>query len=194
MITKKKLLLLIAGTLLFSGCVTTKIEKSYNPILQKIEDTEKYSVCTQVDFQPEFINDPKVIAVWKSESGTEWDRVYLFENVNEWLKKGFDQELKMAGFNVENGQNNVKITLKVEKLFLEQWHGFWSTNLVGMFKIEAKVDLPQRDSYYVRKFVTYDNRVMWGDVMEERFLELTQKGFSEIVKEIRYLLLEKIKI
>jgi hypothetical protein len=195
---KTKLFLLIAVTMLFSGCALNnyQIEKQYTPVSQKYDDVGKYSVSTKVIYEPEMLTEPKFVAVKKNGYGQETARIYLSENVDEWIKKGFDQQLKMAGFNVENGQNNIQITLKIEQLFLEPWVGFWSASLVGISKIEAQVELPHKYSYYIRKFVTYNTStaIIWTDgIMENNFLEVTQKSLPEIVKEIRLLLLEKNK-
>lgn len=197
--TKTKLLLLIAMTLLFSGCAITNhvIEQSYQPTLKKIEGSEKYSVFTKVNFQPVFINDPKAIGVKKNGYGSETARIYLFENVEDWLKKGFDQELNAAGFNVANSQNNkiVKITLDVRQFFIEPWVGFWSCDLIGTLKIEAKVELPNNDLYYVRKFVAYDKltTMVWPDSLyETRILNVAQKSIPEIVREIHLLFIRNI--
>ena len=196
--TKTKLLLLIAVTMLFSGCALTnyKIEKPYEPISQKFNDIEKYSVSTKVNFQPVFTNDSLAVGIKKGGSGQETARIYLSENVDEWVKKGFDKELKIAGFNVENSQNNIKITLDIKQLFVEPWVGFNYASLIGISKIEAKVEFPQKDSFYVRRFVTYNTaaRMIWTDSMyEARFMGVIQKSLCEIVKEIRLLLLEKNK-
>jgi hypothetical protein len=189
--TKIKFLLLIAMTLLFSGCALTNhvIEQPYQPTLNKIEGAEKYSVFTKVNFQPVFQNDPKAIGVKKNGYGNETARIYLSENVEDWLKKGFDQELKAAGFDVVNSQNNnaVKITLNVRQIFVEPWVGFWSADVYGIFKIEAKLELPNKDSYYIRKFVTYDKstNLVWTDgVLESKIINAAQKSISEIVREI----------
>ncbi len=196
--TKVKIFLLIAVTLLFSGCALNnyQIEKQYTPVSQKYDDVGKYSISTKVSYEPEIPTEPKLVAVKKNGYGQETAKIYLSENVDEWIKKGFDQQLKMAGFNVENGQNNIQITLKIEQLFLEPWVGFWSASLVGISKIEAQVELPHKYSYYIRKFVTYNKStaMIWTDgIMENNFFEVTQKSLPEIVKEIRFLLLEKNK-
>ena len=117
----------------------------------------------------------------------------MSENVEDWLRKGFDQELRTAGYNVVNSQDNnvVKITLNVRQIFVEPWVGFWSCDVIGILKIEAKLELPNKDSYYVRKFVTYDKltTIIWTDSMyDTRIQNVVQKSIPEIVKEISFLL------
>lgn len=197
MMTKTRFLILFTVTLLFSGCALNNytIEQPYQPVLQKFDGAEKYSVSSKVSFQPVFADDPKVVAVKKNAYGIETARIYLFENVEGWLQKAFDKELNMAGFNLNNS-NKIKVTLKVEQLFVEPWVGFLSADLVGIFKAEAKVQLPKKDSYYIRRFVMLERSasMVWTDgKMEEKFLQVAQKGVSEIVKEISWLILEKKK-
>jgi uncharacterized lipoprotein YajG len=191
MMTKTRLLLLIAMTLLLSSCALNnyKIKTPYKPTLQKIEGSEKYLVFIKVNYQPVFQNDPKAIGVKKGGSGSETARIYLSENVEDWLRKCFDQELRMAGYDVVNSQNNnvVKITLNVRQIFVEPWVGFWSCDVIGILDIEVKLELPNKDSYYVRKFVTYDKltTIVWTDGMyDTRILNVAQKSIPEIVREI----------
>ena len=197
MMTKTRFLILFTVTLLFSGCALNNytIEQPYKPVLQKFDGAEKYSVSSKVSFQPVFADDPKVVAVKKNAYGIETARIYLYENVEGWLQKAFDKELNMAGFNLNNS-NNIKVTLKVGQLFIEPWVGFWSADIVGIFKAEVKVELPKEDSYYIRRFVMLERStvMVWTDGrMEEKFLQIAQKSVSEIVKEIRWLILEKKK-
>ena len=195
--TKIKFLILIAMALLFSGCALTNyvIDQPYKPTLNKIEGAEKYSVFTKVNFQPVFQNDPKAIGIKKDGWGIgESARIYLSENVEDWLKKGFDQELKAAGFDVVESQNNnaVKITLNVRQLFVESWKGWWSDNGYGICKIEAKLELPNKDSYYIRKFVTYDYSPPLPSqldfVLKNTIISTAQKSISGIVRETCILL------
>ena len=157
--------------------------------LEKAKGSKKYSVFTEVNYQPVFQNDPKAIGVKKGGSGSETARIYLSENVEDWLRKCFDQELRMAGYDVVNSQNNnvVKITLNVRQIFVEPWVGFWSCDVIGILDIEVKLELPNKDSYYVRKFVTYDKltTIVWTDGMyDTRILNVAQKSIPEIVREI----------
>lgn len=190
-----KLLLLILMILLLLGCAVTnfEIQTPYKPTLQKINGCEKYSAFTKVNYEPVFQEDPKAVGVKKGGAGFEMSRVYLYENVDEWIKKGFDQELKMAGFDVVNkpGNKTISITLNVKQLFVEPWVGFWSCDVIGILKIEAQVELPNKNSYYVRKFVTYDTltTIAWPDfTYETRILNVSQKNIPAIVKEICTLL------
>jgi len=197
MMTKIKLLLLIVVTILFSGCAFTnyEIQTPYKPIgimscfsnsLEKAKGSKKYSVFTEVNYQPVFQDDPKAIGVKKNGYGWETARIYLYENVADWLKKGFDEELKIAGFDVVNRQHNnvVKITLNVRQIFIEPWVGFWSVDMYGILKIEAKLELPNKNSYYVKKIVAYDKRqFLFG--LNELILQLIAKTIiGEIVIEI----------
>ncbi|OPY06706.1 MAG: hypothetical protein A4E66_02145 [Syntrophus sp. PtaB.Bin001] len=192
---KKSFLFLVAMIIFLSSCALNNhtIQTPYQPTLHKIEGSEKYSVFTKVDYQPVFQNDPKAVGVKKNGYGFETARIYMAENVEDWLKKAFDKELKSAGLDVVNSQNNnaIKITLDVRQIFVEPWVGFWSCDVIGILKIEVKLDSPNKDSYFIRKFVTYDKltTIVWLDSMHEtRIINVVQKTIPEIVKEINLLL------
>jgi uncharacterized lipoprotein YajG len=192
---KTSFLFLVAMSLFLSSCALNNhvIQAQYQPTLHKIDGSEKYSVFTKVNYLPVFQNDPKAIGVKKNGYGIETARIYMSENVEDWIKKSFDQELGGAGFNVVNSQNNnvVKITLDVRQIFVEPWVGFWSCDVIGIMTIEAKLDSPNKGSYFVRKFVTYDKltTIVWLDSMHEtRIINVVQNTIPEIVKEISILL------
>lgn len=182
-----------------TGCAVTNYTMqapSYQPSFNKIESSGKYAIFTKIDYQPVFQNEPKAIGVKKNGYGQETARIYLSENIEEWLKKSFEQELRAAGFNVIDTRKNkvVNMTLNVRQLFVEPWVGFWSADVIGILKIEVKVEVPDKDSYYIRKFVTYDKltTIAWPDfVFETRIVNIVQRTIPEIVKET-ILLLAKI--
>jgi uncharacterized lipoprotein YajG len=196
---KKSFLLPVVMFFFLTGCAVTNYTMpapSYQPSFNKIESSGKYAIFTKIDYQPVFQNEPKAIGVKKNGYGQEMARIYLSENIEDWLKKSFEQELKAAGFNVVDTRKNevVNMTLNVRQLFVEPWVGFWSADVIGILKIEVKVEVPDKDSYYIRKFVTYDKltTIAWPDfVFETRIANLVQRTIPEIVKET-ILLLAKI--
>jgi len=196
---KKSFLLLAVMFFFLTGCAVTNYTMptpSYQPSFNKIESSGKYAIFTKIDYQPVFQNEPKAIGVKKNGYGQETARIYLSENIEDWLKKSFEQELRAAGFNVIDTRKNkvVNMTLNVRQLFVEPWVGFWSADVIGILKIEVKVEVPDKDSYYIRKFVTYDKltTIAWPDfVFETRIANIVQRTIPEIVKET-ILLLAKI--
>ena len=198
MMTNTRIALLILTLLFLSNCALTnyEIQREYQFTVPKLDNTEKYYLYTKVNYQPVFTEDPKAVGVKKNGYGSETARIYLSEDAKDWIQKALDQELKSAGFNVESiyHSNDIKITLNVMQFFVEPWVGFWTTDVIGKLKIEAVVQFPNNDMYYVRKFVSYDKTttMAWPDgVLEERIINIAQENIPQIVKEIHALVLSK---
>lgn len=194
--SKTSPLVIVFLILLLSGCALNNytIESpSYKPTLQKLENSKNILVFTKIEYQPVIPNDPKAVGLKKNGYGNETARLYFSDNVSDWFKKSFDDEFRAAGFSIVESKNNdaVKITLNVRQFFVEPWVGFWSADVIGILKIEAQVDIPNKNSYYVRKFVTYDKltTIVWPDnIKETRLMNVVQKSIPEVVNEIRLLL------
>jgi hypothetical protein len=169
-----------------------EIQRSYQTTVPKLDKTESYSLYTIVNENPVFIDDPKAIGVKKNGYGWETARIYLVETVGYWIKDAFDQELKSAGFIVEDKFNagDIKIVLNVLQFFVEPWVGVWTSDLIGTLKIQVEVHFPNKEVFYVRKFTSYDKSttMVWPDGMfEDKIINVAQGNIPQIVKEIHYL-------
>lgn len=183
-----------------SGCSSSfdsyEIKTPYKPALQRLNVTERVDVFTQVTFQPVFGTDRRMVGVGKGSSGSEGARICLPQDAGLWIKDAFDRELEAVGLNPVSTRTDksVRVGLNVQQFFVEPWVGFWSADLISILKIEARVELPFRDSIFSRRFVTYDitKATTWTiDMYETRILNVSQKGISEIASEIRRLIYEK---
>ena len=200
MVVKRSLILylLLLGLIYLSGCAITDytITRAYDPQVNKLENTQNYSICTKVNYTAEFTSDVRAVGVKKNGYNQETARVYLNDSVENWILNAFQQELKMAGYliNDKNAKNQINVTMNVEQFFVEPWVGFWSANLWSILKIETKVEIANKNEFYIRKFVSYNSKrtPVWPDNMfSDRIIAVAQKTIPDVVRQINILLKEK---
>lgn len=197
---KLKIFAGLLGLIVLSGCAVTNytIERKYTPQLNKLANTEHYSILTKVNYTPVFVNDIKAVGVDKGGFNEETGKIYLNERAEDWIMNAFQQELVKAGYSVndENAKNQVVITLNVKQLFVEPWVGAWIATLYGKLAIETKVEILGSNKYYIRKFVYYDeaSTIAWPPgLLEDRIINVTEKSLPNIIREINILLTNKVR-
>ena len=197
---KLKILLLLISSIFLNSCsLNYTIERKYMPQLNKLENTQNYSIFTKVNYTPIFTKDVQAVGVIKNGWGSEIGRIYLKEKVEDWILDSFQQELVKAGYlvNDKNVKNRVNITLNVKQFFVESCPYSFSFAFNGILIVEVKVEIPGDNKYYNRRFVSYAEESTYppfvppNGFFDNQIIDVAENSFPNIIKEVNILLTNK---